>query len=104
VHVSDDPERDWARIGEHALYDAATYAAWQPAEQRSQMHVAGQTVADVRKSGVYQILTPDQCVALAQEQGRLILHPLMGGIPAKLGWESIELFKAKVLPRLRAEA
>jgi alkanesulfonate monooxygenase SsuD/methylene tetrahydromethanopterin reductase-like flavin-dependent oxidoreductase (luciferase family) len=104
VHVSDDPERDWARIGEHALYDAATYAAWQTPDQRSQVHVAAQRVDDVRKSGVYQILTPDQCVALAQEQGRLILHPLMGGIPAQLGWESIELFEKKVLPRLRASA
>ena len=104
VHVSDDPERDWALIGEHALYDASTYAAWQTPDQRSQVHVSGQTLADVRKSGVYQVLTPDECVALAKEQGRIILHPLMGGIPAKLGWQSIELFKAKVLPRLRAAA
>ncbi|MEW6269425.1 MAG: LLM class flavin-dependent oxidoreductase [Thermodesulfobacteriota bacterium] len=101
VHVSEDPERDWARIGEHALYDARTYAAWQTPDQRSQVHVEGQTVADVRKSGVYQVLTADECVALAQQQGRVILHPLMGGIPAKLGWESIELFEKKVLPRLR---
>jgi alkanesulfonate monooxygenase SsuD/methylene tetrahydromethanopterin reductase-like flavin-dependent oxidoreductase (luciferase family) len=104
VHVSEDPERDWARIGEHALYDARTYAAWQTPDQRSQVHVEGQTIADVRRSGVYQVLTPDQCVALAKEQGRVILHPLMGGIPAELGWESLELFERKVLPRLRAAA
>lgn len=104
VHVSEDPERDWARIGEHALYDARTYAAWQPPEQRSQMHVAGQTIADVRKSGAYQVLTPDECVALGKEQGRIILHPLMGGIPARLGWESLELFEKKVLSRLRPAA
>jgi len=34
----------------------------------------------------------------------MILHPLMGGIPAKLGWEGIELFTRKVLPRLRPAA
>jgi alkanesulfonate monooxygenase SsuD/methylene tetrahydromethanopterin reductase-like flavin-dependent oxidoreductase (luciferase family) len=101
VHVSEDPERDWALIGEHALYDARTYAAWQTPDQRSQVHVQGQSLDDVRKSGVYQVLTPDECVALAQREGRMILHPLMGGIPAKLGWESIELFTKKVLPRLR---
>ena len=39
VHVSEDPERDWQRIGPHALYDAQTYAAWQTPDQRSQMHV-----------------------------------------------------------------
>lgn len=122
VHVSDDPERDWARIGPHALYDAQTYAAWQTPDQRSQVHVQGQTspappatsdaadavskltVDDVRKSGVYQVLTPDECVALAQREGRIILHPLMGGIPPALGWESIELFRTKVLPRLRPAA
>jgi len=104
VHVSEDPERDWALIGEHALYDARTYAAWQTPDQRSQVHVHGQSLDDVKKSGVYQILTPDQCVALAKEQGRIILHPLMGGLPAKIGWQSIELFAAKVLPRLRPAA
>lgn len=101
VHVSEDPERDWARIGEHAVYDARTYAAWQTPDQRSQVHVEGQSLDDVRRSGVYQVLTPDECIALAEQQGRIILHPLMGGIPAKLGWESLELFESQVLPRLR---
>jgi alkanesulfonate monooxygenase SsuD/methylene tetrahydromethanopterin reductase-like flavin-dependent oxidoreductase (luciferase family) len=104
VHVSEDPDRDWARIGEYALYDAASYAAWQTPDQRSSMHVPAQTVDDVRKSGVYCVVTPDECVALAEEHGRVILHPLMGGIPAKIGWESIELFEKKVLPRLRPSA
>ena len=58
----------------------------------------------MRKSGVYQVLTPDECVALAEREGRMILHPLMGGLPAKLGWQSIELFTKKVLPRLRPAA
>jgi len=104
VHVSEDPERDWALIAEHALYDARTYAAWQTPDQRSQVHVHGQSIDDVKKSGVYRVLTPDECVALAKEQGRIILHPLMGGLPAKIGWQSIELFAAKVLPRLRPAA
>jgi predicted unusual protein kinase regulating ubiquinone biosynthesis (AarF/ABC1/UbiB family) len=40
-------------------------------------------------------------VALAQEFGRVLLHPLMGGLPPALGWASLELFEQKVLPRLR---
>jgi hypothetical protein len=31
----------------------------------------------------------------------VLLHPLMGGIPPELGWESLELFERQVLPRLR---
>jgi len=65
------------------------------------MHVEAQTIDDVRKSGVYRVVTPDECVALAQETGRVILHPLMGGIPPTLGWEGLKLFESKVLPRIR---
>ncbi|HVN85567.1 MAG TPA: LLM class flavin-dependent oxidoreductase [Candidatus Binatia bacterium] len=102
VHVSEDPARDWARIGPHALYDAQTYAAWQTPGQRSQVHVAAQSIDDVRTSGVYRVVTPDECVALAKECGRVLLHPLMGGIPPELGWESLRLFERKVLPRLQS--
>ena len=101
VHVSENPERDWAHIAPHALYDSQTYAAWQTPDQRSSMHVEAQTIDDVRKSGVYRVVTPDECVALAQETGRVILHPLMGGIPPTLGWEGLKLFESKVLPRIR---
>jgi alkanesulfonate monooxygenase SsuD/methylene tetrahydromethanopterin reductase-like flavin-dependent oxidoreductase (luciferase family) len=101
VHVSADPERDWARIAPHALYDAQSYAAWQTPDQRSSMHVEAQTPDDVRKSGVYRVVTPDECVALAQECGRIILHPLMGGMSPELGWEGLRLFESKVLPRIR---
>jgi alkanesulfonate monooxygenase SsuD/methylene tetrahydromethanopterin reductase-like flavin-dependent oxidoreductase (luciferase family) len=101
VHVSEDPERDWARIAPHALHDAETYAAWQTPGQRSAMHVEARDAEELRRSGVYRVLTPEECVALAAETGRVILHPLMGGLPPALGWESLELFAAKVLPRLR---
>jgi len=101
VHVSDDPERDWARIAPHALYDAQTYAAWQTPGQRSQVHTAAKTIDELRASGVYRVVTPDECVALAREHGRVLLHPLMGGLPPALGWASLELFEQKVLGRLR---
>ncbi|MGH7822768.1 MAG: LLM class flavin-dependent oxidoreductase [Candidatus Binatia bacterium] len=101
VHVSEDPERDWRRILPHALYDARTYAAWQTPDQRSQVHVASQDADGLRKSGVYRVVTPGECVTLAREAGRVILHPLMGGIPPDLGWESLRLFAAKVLPQIR---
>ncbi len=101
VHVSKDPERDWQWIGPHALYDATTYAAWQTPEQRSQVYVQGHTLADVRASGVYQVLTPDQCIVLAREQGRVVLHPLMGGIDPVRAWESLRLFEHEVWPYIR---
>jgi alkanesulfonate monooxygenase SsuD/methylene tetrahydromethanopterin reductase-like flavin-dependent oxidoreductase (luciferase family) len=101
VHVSENPERDWQRIGPHALYDAQTYAAWQTPDQRSSMHVEAQTIDDMKRSTAYQILTPDQCVQLAKDSGRIILHPLMGGMSPELGWESLRLFEQQVLPRIK---
>jgi len=65
------------------------------------VHVAARTVDDVRRSGVYRIVTPDECVRLAEETGQVLLHPLMGGIPPVVGWEGLQTFAAKVLPRLR---
>ncbi len=101
VHVSNDPQADWERIGPHALYDAQTYHAWQTHDQRSQVHVDATTIDDVKKSGVYEVVTPDQCVALAEQQGRIILHPLMGGLSPDLAWAGLRLFEKEVLPRIR---
>lgn len=101
VHVSRDPEADWEKIGPHALYDAQTYASWQPPDQRSQVHVEAKSIEDVCRSGVYQVLTPEECLALAREQGRIVLHPLMGGISPELAWQSLQLFEQEVWPHIR---
>jgi alkanesulfonate monooxygenase SsuD/methylene tetrahydromethanopterin reductase-like flavin-dependent oxidoreductase (luciferase family) len=101
VHVSDNPQRDWPRIAPHALYDAQSYASWQTPDQRSGVHVTASTEEDVRTSGVYQVITPDECVRLADTTGSVILHPLMGGMSPDLGWEGLRLFEREVLPRIR---
>jgi alkanesulfonate monooxygenase SsuD/methylene tetrahydromethanopterin reductase-like flavin-dependent oxidoreductase (luciferase family) len=101
VHVTEDPERDWTRIAPHALHDARTYHAWQTPGQRSEMHEAAETDADVRKSAVYRVVTPEECVRIAEQHGRVILHPLMGGMDPELGWAGLRLFAERVLPRIR---
>ena len=101
VHVSEDPERDWPVIGPHALYDAQTYHAWQTPDQRSEVHTAAANLDELRESGVYRVVTPDEAVRLAKENGRLLLHPLMGGLSPDVGWRGLELFEKKVLPHIR---
>ena len=101
VHVTRDPEGDWARIAPHALHDARTYHEWQTPGQRSAVHVAAVTETDVRASDVYRVVTPEGCLAIAREHGRVILHPLMGGLEPELGWASLRLFAERVLPELR---
>ena len=105
VHVSNDPERDWARILPHAQYEARVYHGWQRVGQTSAVAVdEPDSTEALRSSGIYRVLTPDECVALHDslgDFGTFLLHPLMGGIPPELAWESLELFAAKVLPRIR---
>ncbi len=102
VHVSDDPERDWQRLAPYILHDARTYAGWQTPEVRSEFAVWEDDIEGIRRGGAYLVVTPDECVALADQvgAGSITLHPLLAGMPPELGWESLELFETKVLPRL----
>ena len=101
VHVTHDPAADWRRIAPYAVYDARTYHEWQRPGQRSEVHVAATTEDEVRRSGVYRVVTPEECVGIAEEHGRVLLHPLMGGLDPELGWASLRLFATEVLPRIR---
>lgn len=100
VHVSDDPERDWQLILPYAMHEAKSYAAWQPAGQRSTVHVDVATPEELRASGRYLVLSPQECIETARRHGGLVLHPLMGGMPPDLGWRSLRLFAEAVLPHL----
>jgi alkanesulfonate monooxygenase SsuD/methylene tetrahydromethanopterin reductase-like flavin-dependent oxidoreductase (luciferase family) len=102
VMVSKDPDVTWERIGPHALFDAQTYSSWQEGTHANVTDVHGATTwEDVRASGIYQVITPDECVELVRSQGgSMMLHPLMGGIAPDLAWESLELFESDVLPRV----
>ncbi|MFD5541484.1 LLM class flavin-dependent oxidoreductase [Streptomyces sp. NPDC127079] len=100
LHIAEDPDRAWARYGEHFLHEARTYASWQSGDIRSAVRSAARTVAELRAEGVYRILTPEQCVAAGLDN--LVLHPLAGGMPLEEGWRSLRLFTETVLPALSA--
>ncbi|MCH2172443.1 LLM class flavin-dependent oxidoreductase [Myxococcota bacterium] len=103
VMVSHDPEVTWKQIGPHAEYDARTYAAWQEDGVVSDWAVPGaESWQQLRDSGRYTVVTPAECVALAQAHGQIMLHPLMGGVEPELAWQSLRLFETEVLPHLTA--
>lgn len=104
VHVTDDPERTWAEIGPYLLYEARTYASFQPEGQTSSPLVRAATVEELRESPQILVGTPDQIVATADalgDAGSFVFHPLAGGMPPDVAWQNLELFAAKVLPRIR---
>jgi hypothetical protein len=101
VHVAEDPERAWAEIGDYAIYDASSYSTWQTGDHDNAVDMGGRsTIEELDASGMWKVVTPDECVELAQAAGSVALHPLMGGMPPEIGWASLELFADKVLPRL----
>ncbi|MEU6658836.1 LLM class flavin-dependent oxidoreductase [Streptomyces sp. NPDC046821] len=96
-HVTSDPERDWQRIRPHVLHEATEYGLYGT--------VAGHpTTPDpdqLRAAGMYSVLTPADLTKRLTDQGErawLNFHPMMGGIPPQLAWESLELFDREVLP------
>jgi alkanesulfonate monooxygenase SsuD/methylene tetrahydromethanopterin reductase-like flavin-dependent oxidoreductase (luciferase family) len=103
IYLHDDPDRAWAELGRHILWEAVTYGGWSN-DQRSLMHLPGvQTIDEVRASGRYRFLTPDQLVAEvrgAADYGPLVLHPLVGGMPVDEAWKSVQLLVEQVLPAL----
>lgn len=103
VMVSEDPDRTWDAIGEYAMYDATSYHSWQSGAHDNAVALAATSVDDLKASGMWQVLTPDECVALGRRTGAVPLHPLMGGIPFDLGWESLQLYVDRVMPRFVAE-
>jgi alkanesulfonate monooxygenase SsuD/methylene tetrahydromethanopterin reductase-like flavin-dependent oxidoreductase (luciferase family) len=103
IFLHEDPDRAWAELGEHILWEAVTYGGWS-SEERSLMHLPGvQTLQEVQASGRYRFLTPDQLIAEvrgADDYGPIVLHPLVGGMPVDEAWKSVQLLTDTVLPAL----
>lgn len=100
LHVAEDPDRVWAEHGQCFMNEAMTYQAWQPPGQTSAVSSHASTVEELRAEGIYQVLTPDEAIALGRDRGVLSLHPLVGGMPIDEAWASVELTADKVLPAL----
>ena len=101
IYLHEDPDRAWAELGDHILWEAVTYGGWST-EQHSLMHLPGvKTLDEVKASGRYRFLTPEQLIAEirdADDYGPLVLHPLVGGMPVEEAWKSVQLLTDKVLP------
>ncbi len=105
-HVATDLEAGWKAIAPYAMHEVNSYGEWMADAGIDAASGGYESVADaetLRKTGQYRVLTPDQLVAELKDKGPYgfaLFHPLMGGIPPELGWESLRLFESDVLPRL----
>jgi alkanesulfonate monooxygenase SsuD/methylene tetrahydromethanopterin reductase-like flavin-dependent oxidoreductase (luciferase family) len=109
VHVTETPEATKALLQPHILHTAGTYARWAAEANAANSLYQGLEDPDaVWKSGRYRLVTPDECVRLAEaldESGAsLVLQPMIAGLAPEIGWKSLELFASSVLPRLKRSA
>jgi alkanesulfonate monooxygenase SsuD/methylene tetrahydromethanopterin reductase-like flavin-dependent oxidoreductase (luciferase family) len=106
IHVSEDPAATWAEVAPHVAHVARTYAEWGGNPDYASLFKGMSSLEDVKASGTYRVVTPDESLALiaeADKAGRDVgLAPLIAGLDPKIGWKGLKLFAEKVLPRARA--
>jgi alkanesulfonate monooxygenase SsuD/methylene tetrahydromethanopterin reductase-like flavin-dependent oxidoreductase (luciferase family) len=104
--VSKDPDRYWQRIARHCQHETNCYRAWSDKAGNHSPYLHYDDLDELRASGAYRVYTPSELIdaarAMASDQP-IMFHPLCGGIPPELGWDSLRLFVSEVLPTLKAE-
>ena len=82
------------------LHDARMYASWLHDAAAASKSTADSVDALRAEGGPYRVLTPDEAVEYIGVHGVLPLHPLCGGCPPALAWETLDLVANRVMPRL----
>jgi alkanesulfonate monooxygenase SsuD/methylene tetrahydromethanopterin reductase-like flavin-dependent oxidoreductase (luciferase family) len=107
ILLSEDPDRSWALLEDHALHVVQEYAKWAAQEKNSNSPFKGLLDREaLRKSGMFAVWTPEQLlenVPLVEPGGTFGFQPLLGGLSPAEGWKSLELL-GKTMPKLKALA
>jgi alkanesulfonate monooxygenase SsuD/methylene tetrahydromethanopterin reductase-like flavin-dependent oxidoreductase (luciferase family) len=108
IHVTNDPERTWSQVGPHVLHFARAYAELTEGASSSSPFQGMTDLEAIKAAGIYRVVTPEECIKLAAEADEIGadfgLSALIAGLDPKVGWESLELFHNKVLPRVKKPA
>jgi alkanesulfonate monooxygenase SsuD/methylene tetrahydromethanopterin reductase-like flavin-dependent oxidoreductase (luciferase family) len=99
VVLADDPEAMWPTLGPYFLHETRSYGAWKTEANVASPYAPMVDIDAVRASGQYRILTPEAYSAemAGAELPFAMLHPMVGGIPPELAWESLRLFEHRCL-------
>lgn len=102
--VAEDPDKFWADFAPHAMHENNAYGKWYSDWDAWNGYVTMDDTDELRKTGLYPVLTPDETIARARElgpDGFVMLHPMVGGTTPEMAWEILELVANKVMPALR---
>ena len=107
LFCSDDPERDWATLRPHALYQLQNYASWFKAAGQPAFGDPPVDYADLERRGLYLCATPEQVIASIRSAydaapfDRHYFWAIWPGVDPAMATRSIELFARTVIPALR---
>lgn len=104
VFVDPEPERAWEEIGPYFLNEVREYSSWAQEGLARPLELEAASLASLRESRRYEILTPAECRErhlAGGEQFTLMLHPLAGGIPLERAWQCLRLYVDDVMTPLR---
>ncbi|MFF5991259.1 LLM class flavin-dependent oxidoreductase [Prauserella flavalba] len=105
--IAEDPEREWSRIGEHALYQLNNYISWGafgPPDEVPRFTDPGQ----ILEAGAFQLWDPatavDELTTLLRDRPQIKdVHfwAQLPGEPVDSGSARVELLATKVVPQVR---
>lgn len=100
VALHDDVERGWEELGPYFLHETNAYGAWQRESNSQTPFHEATDIDDLRSRGTHRIVTPDGFVDEMKQAvfPFHVFHPMCGGIPPELAWQSLRLFEHDVLP------
>lgn len=100
VHVTRTPEKDWEAIGPSAMYETNSYSSWAKDTGVDPGYTPFASLDELKASGAYAVVTPEEAVEMAGRYDQMVLHPLCVGLDPALGWSSMKLYAEEVLPRI----
>jgi len=104
--VSTEPKAAvWERLAPHVRHQIDSYAGWTRDAYGAPQgpFVPERDVEELRQGGAYDVMTPDEVLALADTlgpDGELHLNPLLAGINPDAAWAMLRLVEREVLPHL----
>lgn len=98
-----DHDSGWQAMGPYFLHETNAYGAWKVAAGEDTPYNVFPDVAALRAANFYHVVTPGEYVAQlkAAPFAAAQFHPLCGGMPIDVAWESLKLFETEVLPAFR---
>ncbi|HEX4432953.1 MAG TPA: LLM class flavin-dependent oxidoreductase [Frankiaceae bacterium] len=105
-HVTEDIDRGWELIGPHALHEANSYGKWmvEAGIGAEGGYTPFEDLEQLKATGQYRVITPQELIDELKAGGPFAsatLHPMMGGIPPEVAWESLRLIQDVVIPAVK---